>query len=253
MTIDVHQHLWPDPFLAALRARRTAPRLDGWMLHLPGERPYAVDPAAPRPGRARRAGRRRRRRTASSWPRPRRSGLDRLPPAEAAELAEAWLEGALALPAPFSAWAMAGDAPRPTRARCATALDRGAVGLELAADRARRPGRARPPRAAARRARRRRPPAARPPRPRRRAGRARPPGLVGARRPLRRPAARRLVGVGRRRPRALSRTSRSASSRSPASARSTASASAPAAARAGRSTRSRSSRRRRTARRRSTP
>src|SRR3954471_18136551 len=44
--IDVHQHLWPEPFLEALRARREPPRLDGWTLELPGDAPYAVDPAA---------------------------------------------------------------------------------------------------------------------------------------------------------------------------------------------------------------
>ena len=45
MPIDLHQHLWPAPFVTALRARRTPPRLDGWILHLPGERAYAIDPA----------------------------------------------------------------------------------------------------------------------------------------------------------------------------------------------------------------
>ena len=43
--LDVHQHLWPEPFLAALRARREPPRLDGWTLHLPGEPPVDLDPA----------------------------------------------------------------------------------------------------------------------------------------------------------------------------------------------------------------
>ena len=64
-------------------------------------------------------------------------GLDRLPPAESAELAAAWLDGALALPAPFRAWAMAGTAA-PEPAALQAALDRGAVGLEVAADAARR-------------------------------------------------------------------------------------------------------------------
>ena len=54
-------------------------------------------------------------------------------------LADAWLEGALALPAPFRAWAMAGTRrARPGGAR--DALDRGAVGLELAADLLAAPG-----------------------------------------------------------------------------------------------------------------
>ncbi|MFC6934572.1 hypothetical protein ACFQHO_32345 [Actinomadura yumaensis] len=42
---DIHQHLWGAPLLAALRARRTPPFLDGWTLHLDGEPPYEVDPA----------------------------------------------------------------------------------------------------------------------------------------------------------------------------------------------------------------
>jgi hypothetical protein len=128
MSIDVHQHLWPEPFLAALRERRTAPRLDGWVLHLPDERPYRIDPAHHDideraalaaddgddlvlicPSAA--------------------LGLDRLPPPEAAELEDAWLEGALSLPAPFRAWTMASDPDALRRA-----LDRGAIGLEIAAD-----------------------------------------------------------------------------------------------------------------------
>ena len=35
-------------------------------------------------------------------------GIDRLPPGESAELAAAWLEGALAPPQPFRPWAAAG-------------------------------------------------------------------------------------------------------------------------------------------------
>jgi 6-methylsalicylate decarboxylase len=132
MTIDCHQHLWPEPFLEALRARRTPPRLDGWVLQLPGERPYAVAPAdhdvdlrieqsavdgddlvCVAPSAA--------------------LGIDRLPPQETAELLAAWLEGALALPAPFRAWTAA-DTGAPDPPWLAEALDRGAIGLELAAD-----------------------------------------------------------------------------------------------------------------------
>jgi hypothetical protein len=129
---DIHQHLWPDPFLDALRARRAEPRLVGWELRLVGERPFAVDPAAHDPeARAEQA--------AADGDElvcvaPSAAlGLDRLPAAEAAELAAAWLDGALELPAPFRPWAMAGIAePEPDALR--SALDRGAVGLELAAD-----------------------------------------------------------------------------------------------------------------------
>jgi hypothetical protein len=132
MTADVHQHLWPEPFQAALRARRSGPRLDGWELHVPGERTYAIDPADHDPeARAELA--------AADGDElvcvaPSAAlGLDRLPPGEADELAGAWLEGALALPPPFSAWAMAGI-QEPDAAALREALARGAIGLEVAAD-----------------------------------------------------------------------------------------------------------------------
>ena len=132
MSIDLHQHVWPEPFLAALRERTAPPRLHGWRLLLPGERPYAIDPddhdpllraalaaadglelALVSPSAA--------------------LGIDRLPPAEAAELAEAWLEGARSFPRPFRAWATAGTR-EPDPAALERALDAGAVGLEVAAD-----------------------------------------------------------------------------------------------------------------------
>ena len=126
--IDLHQHLWPEPFLDALRARNVPPRLDGWTLHLPGERPYAIDPAHHDPvlrddGEADQV------LVAPSAA----LGLDRLPPAESETLFDAWLEGARALPAPFRAWAGAGTV-EPDAAALRDALDHGAVGLELAAD-----------------------------------------------------------------------------------------------------------------------
>ncbi len=138
MSIDVHQHLWPPAFLAALRARRTAPRIEDWALVLPGERPYAIDPADHDP--AARAAQAAADGDELVLVAPSAAlGLDRLPPEEAAELAAAWLEGALALPAPFRAWAMAGTvAPEP--AALEAALDRGAVGLEVAADALAAPG-----------------------------------------------------------------------------------------------------------------
>jgi hypothetical protein len=132
MATDTHQHLWPEPFLAALRARRSGPRLDGWELRLPGERPYAVDPADHDP-EARAELARADGDDVVCVAASAALGLDRLPPDEAAELAEAWLEGALALPSPFRAWAMAGvREPDPDALR--DALERGAIGLELAAD-----------------------------------------------------------------------------------------------------------------------
>src|SRR5205807_6526196 len=60
-------------------------------------------------------------------------GIDRLPPDEAAELSEAWLAGVLGLSGPFRAWASAGIL-EPDPDALAGALDRGAIGLEVAAD-----------------------------------------------------------------------------------------------------------------------
>jgi hypothetical protein len=127
MTIDVHQHLWPAPFLAALRARPVAPRLDGWTLHLPGEPPFAVDPAhhdvGARVALAEEDG------LALAAVAPSAAlGLERLPRDEFAELAAAWQDGAADLPVPFRWWATA-QTPEQLRA----ALDGGALGLELGA------------------------------------------------------------------------------------------------------------------------
>ena len=118
MTVDLHQHLWPEPFIAALRAHSAPPRLDGWTLHL-AEGAYAIDPADHDVEvRAQRA---------------RTDGVELVCVAPSAALghldealAEAWLEGALTLPAPFRAWA----AP----ASGAEAITRGAIGVELPAD-----------------------------------------------------------------------------------------------------------------------
>ncbi len=45
MTYDLHRHVWPDPFLAALRERSELPRLDGWTLHL-ADGVYELEPDA---------------------------------------------------------------------------------------------------------------------------------------------------------------------------------------------------------------
>jgi hypothetical protein len=163
MSIDVHQHLWPAPFLAALRARRGPPRLDDWTLYLPGERPYEIDPAAHDvalravaagpagagggAGRAGAAGAGGGDGAAGATGGAAGAGgetlvclaasaalgIDRLPPDESAELAAAWHAGALALPEPFAVWATAGvREPDPGALR--DVLARGAVGLEVAAD-----------------------------------------------------------------------------------------------------------------------
>jgi hypothetical protein len=132
LTIDLHQHLWPEPFLDALRARSTAPRLDGWKLILPAERPYGIDPD--HHDVERRTDEAAEDANALVLVSPSAAlGLDRLPPDEAEHLAAAWLDGALSLPAPFRAWAMAGTR-EPDPHALQEALDSGAIGLELPAD-----------------------------------------------------------------------------------------------------------------------
>lgn len=131
MPVDVHQHLWPERFVEALRRRTRPPRLDGWRLELDGEPPYDVTPADHDP--ATRAA------LASadgldlalvgmSSP----LGIESLPPGEAGPLLDAWHDGALELPPPFRPWA----APCLTEIdpdRVAALLDRGCAGLQLPA------------------------------------------------------------------------------------------------------------------------
>ncbi|WP_344747511.1 hypothetical protein [Streptosporangium vulgare] len=102
MTVDVHQHLWTPAFVDALRRRTTAPRLDGWTLHLDGEPAYEVDPADhDLAGRlALNAGLDLALVSLSSP-----LGVESLPPGEAWPIIDAYHEDALALPAPFGAWA----------------------------------------------------------------------------------------------------------------------------------------------------
>jgi 6-methylsalicylate decarboxylase len=132
VTTDVHQHLWPPAFVAALRRRRAPPRLDGWVLHLAGERPWPLDPqdhdVDARAALAAVDGDDRVLVAPSAA-----LGIDRLPPAEAVELTGTWIEAALGLPEPFRAWAGAG-VREPDAGALRAALDDGAVGLEVAAD-----------------------------------------------------------------------------------------------------------------------
>ena len=129
--IDVHQHLWPEAFLAAL-ARRTAAALRADAAAA-GPRPprrarAAVDPAAHDPDAAR--------------PGAEADGVERalgraVAPAghrgaaargEARPLLDAWHDGVLELGAPFGAWgASRSTAPtRRTSTRCSTAARVGA-------------------------------------------------------------------------------------------------------------------------------
>ncbi|MFE1171693.1 amidohydrolase [Streptomyces sp. NPDC058773] len=133
MPTDVHQHLWPPGFLALLRSRTAPPRLDGWTLHLPGEPPYAVDPADHDPAaRARLARADGLDLALVSLSSP--LGIEYLPPAEAAPLLAAFHDGALDLPTPFGVWASAClSAAEPDTAALRRELARGCVGLQLPA------------------------------------------------------------------------------------------------------------------------
>jgi hypothetical protein len=130
---DVHQHVWPSALLDALRRRAQPPRLagDGWTLQLAGEPDYVIDPVdhdpAARGALARGDGVARVLVSLSSP-----LGIESLPGDEGAELLAAWHEGALALPAPFSAWAAASLTEIDPRG-LQRELDRGFVGLQLPA------------------------------------------------------------------------------------------------------------------------
>jgi predicted TIM-barrel fold metal-dependent hydrolase len=98
--IDIHQHLWPPELIDALRARRHAPRLVGWTLHLVGEPPYDIDPVDHRPAERRSLDDGRIVLGLSSP-----LGIEDLPPVEAETLLRAWHDGAAALQPDFDAWA----------------------------------------------------------------------------------------------------------------------------------------------------
>jgi 6-methylsalicylate decarboxylase len=118
--VDVHQHVWPQALIEALRARSRTPRLRGWTLEVDGEADYEVDPAWHDPGlRAAQALADGLDLALVSLSSP--LGIETLAPEEAAELLAAYHDGVLALPAPFGGWAAA----------CLTTVDPGALGREL--------------------------------------------------------------------------------------------------------------------------
>jgi hypothetical protein len=118
--VDVHQHLWPESLVDALRARTEPPRLRGWTLELAGEPNYVADPRdhdADERAALARADSLDLALVSLSCP----FGIESLAPAEAGELLDAYHDGALALPEPFGAWAAA----------CLTDVDAGALSREL--------------------------------------------------------------------------------------------------------------------------
>jgi 6-methylsalicylate decarboxylase len=129
--VDVHQHVWPSALIEALRARRTAPRLSGWTLQLPGEPDYLVSPAVHdvdvRVGQAIEDGLDLALVSLSSP-----LGIESMAPEEAAPLLEAYHDGVLALPAPFGGWAAA-CLTEVDPAGLVRQLERGFAGLQLPA------------------------------------------------------------------------------------------------------------------------
>jgi hypothetical protein len=129
--VDVHQHLWPPPLIEALRRRTAPPCLRGWILEVPDEPEYALDPRDHDPeARAALA-------AADGLDLVLVSlssalGIEALSPDEAGELLAAYHDGALALPPPFGAWAAACLSEVDSSA-LERQLDRGFVGLQLPA------------------------------------------------------------------------------------------------------------------------
>ena len=131
LVVDVHQHVWPEPLIEALRARRTPPRMRGWTLELDGEPDYEVDARAHNPDEraaVARADGLDLALVSLSSP----LGIESLAPHEATELITAYHEGALALPEPFGAWAAA-CLTDVDAAALSRELERGFVGLQLPA------------------------------------------------------------------------------------------------------------------------
>jgi 6-methylsalicylate decarboxylase len=132
VVIDVHQHLWPPQLLAVLRARRRPPRLRGWTLELEGEPEYRVD-ARHHDLDARREQARADGLNLALVSLSAPLGIELLAAAEAAELLDAYHEGALALGEPFGAWAAASPVD-PDPEALAGRLAEGFVGLQLPAN-----------------------------------------------------------------------------------------------------------------------
>jgi hypothetical protein len=132
MSVDVHQHLWPDTLVQALRARTTSPYLDGNTLYLDGEPPFEMNPADHDVAlRAQLAADDGLDTALISLSSP--LGIEWLPPEDALPLLDAYHDGALALPAPFGCWAAAClSDPDPSALDKELAL--GCVGLQLPAN-----------------------------------------------------------------------------------------------------------------------
>jgi len=135
MLLDIHQHIWTEPFLDALAGRDSLPfvrQADGvTVVHCAGESPYVVDTTGEAPARRARLVREDgldRAAIALSSP----IGVEALPRSEATELIGAYLAGVAALPEEFIAWGpIALDGLDPTDVD--RVLARGCVGISLPA------------------------------------------------------------------------------------------------------------------------
>ena len=125
MATDLHQHLLPEPLIAALARRTAPPRLArdgrGWRLELAGEPDSAFAPADHDP--AARAGTDRIVVSLSTA-----LGIEALAPDEAAPLLDAYHQGILELGGPFELWGAV-----QTPGEVDAALDAGARGITLPA------------------------------------------------------------------------------------------------------------------------
>jgi predicted TIM-barrel fold metal-dependent hydrolase len=133
--VDVHQHLWTEPFVEALSAREDLPfvRFEHGLtvLYAAGERPYLIGAdagdAGARAARAQGDGIDQALLAPSSP-----LGIEALPRQEAQPLIDSYLEGALGVGEPFGVWgALALDGADPDDVD--VLLDRGCAGLSLPA------------------------------------------------------------------------------------------------------------------------
>jgi hypothetical protein len=135
MKTDIHQHLWTEPLVEALARRRELPFVRDeqglTVLYGAGERPYVIDLDGEVPARrAELVERDRLDRALVCLSSP--LGIEPLPRAQAGELIDAYLDGALALGDRFGVWAplaLAHVEPNDVD----SALERGCVGISLPA------------------------------------------------------------------------------------------------------------------------
>ena len=129
--VDIHQHLWPEELVEALRARTRAPYLRGWRLFTHGEAPFDVDPGshdvATRVATDLGAGVGL---ACLSLSAP--LGIEGLSPDEAGDLLDVWHRSVAALPDHFAAWASVPQAA-PDLTLLRRLLDDGFVGVQLPA------------------------------------------------------------------------------------------------------------------------